>query len=81
MSEDTLIIAAAILYAARCGLKWPETPVQRERLLRAALTDANDIKRLVQRQTVPPPGIPPSGVKSSSSGEPAAGVKRAAYRA
>jgi hypothetical protein len=82
VNADTLTIATAILYAARAGARWPETPVQRERMLRLALTDANDIARLVQRQTVPPPGILPSGVKSSSSSdEPAAGVKRASVRA
>jgi hypothetical protein len=81
VNADTLTIATAILYAARAGMRWPETPVQRERMLRLALTDANDIARLVQRQTVPPPGIPSSGVKSSPSDEPAAGVKRASVRA
>ncbi len=81
MNADTLTIATAILYATRFAMRPPETPVQRERLLRLALTDANDIARLVQRQTVPPPGIPSSGVKSSPSDEPAAGVKRASYRA
>ena len=81
MNADTLTIATAILYAARSSQRWPETPVQRERMLRVALIDANDIARLVQRQTVPPPGIPSSGVKSSPSDEPAAGVKRASVRA
>ena len=81
MNADTLTLATAILYAARAGRQWPESPIQRERMLRLALTDANDIARLVQRQTVPPPGIPSSGVKSSPSDEPAAGVKRASVRA
>jgi hypothetical protein len=68
VNQDTLTIATAILYAIRLGQKWPETPAHRERLLFSALTDANDIIRLVQRQTVPPPGTRPPGVKPSANG-------------
>jgi hypothetical protein len=75
MSDVTLIITAAILYAGRTARHWPETASHREMCMTAALNDAKEIVRLVHLQIAPPPGARAdatmarqSGVKGSANG-------------